>query len=105
MDFFVIVITRNILYFPIVVVVQQKVLQYIFNRNHFKGKVRKKTRNPVLTHTNSCRTRSIKVWELVREGDWMARNVEKLLYICNTNSLAIRQKERSGVGKAGIHTK
>ena len=56
MDFFVIVITRNILYFPIVVVVQQKVLQYIFNRNHFKGKVRKKTRNPVLTHTNSCRT-------------------------------------------------
>ena len=57
MDFFVIVITRNILYFPIVVVVQQKVLQYIFNRNHFKGKVRKKTRNPVLTHTNSCRTK------------------------------------------------
>ena len=45
--------------------------------------------------------RSIKV----REGDWMEPNVEKLLYICNTNSLAIRQKERSGVGKAGIHTK
>lgn len=33
----------------------------------------------------------------------MEPNVEKLLYICNTNSLAIRQKERSGVGKAGIH--
>ena len=66
-DFFIIVITRNSLYFPIVVIVQQKVLQYIFNRNHFKGKVRKKTRIHVLTHTNSCRTK-------IRDGQ---KNIDK----------------------------
>ena len=40
MDFLIIVATRNSLYFPIVVIVQQKALQYILNRNHFNGKVR-----------------------------------------------------------------